>query len=265
MIRVFWRALLGTMVLMAMQQPALPADMPAAVPGPYQPAPAGWRFTVAPYIWATGIEGTSGLFGLPPQDIEASFSDILENLDGALMIAGEARYDRYSFGLDLMYSKIGASVDTPFGIVADSIDVTNTMFVATGVAGYAVYQTEAANIDLFAGGRLWTTDTDFEFNGGVFDDRSPSDGATWVDPIIGSKFRAALGESSFSLSGWAMLGGFGVSSDFMWDVMGGLGYEITESASVFAGYRALGVDYESDGFVLDVTQQGPVLGGVFRF
>ena len=31
------------------------------------------------------------------------------------------------------------------------------------------------------------------------------------------------------------------------------------------GYRALGVDYENDGFVYDVVQHGPVLGMVFRF
>ena len=62
-----------------------------------------------------------------------------------------------------------------------------------------------------------------------------------------------------------MIGGFGVSSDFTWDVMGGLGYEVSDSISLVAGYRGLGVDYKHDGFVFDVVQDGPILGAVFRF
>lgn len=35
--------------------------------------------------------------------------------------------------------------------------------------------------------------------------------------------------------------------------------------SAVAGYRALGVDYSDDGFVLDIVQQGPIFGVVLRF
>ncbi len=78
------------------------------------------------------------------------------------------------------------------------------------------------------------------------------------------KFKADLG-SDFYASGWGMVGGFGVSSDMMWDVMGGLGYDVNDSFSVFGGYRAVSVDYSNDGFVYDVVQQGPIFAGVFRF
>ncbi|TIO48087.1 MAG: hypothetical protein E5Y00_31245, partial [Mesorhizobium sp.] len=37
----------------------------------------GWTFTVAPYLWASGIKGESGLFGFPPQNVDVSFSDVL--------------------------------------------------------------------------------------------------------------------------------------------------------------------------------------------
>ena len=47
--------------------------------------------------------------------------------------------------------------------------------------------------------------------------------------------------------------------------MGGLGYQATDSFSLVAGYRAMGVDYRNDSFVFDVTQDGPILGAVFRF
>jgi hypothetical protein len=67
------------------------------------------------------------------------------------------------------------------------------------------------------------------------------------------------------ISSWGMIGGFGVGSDLMWDVMAGAGYSFTEHFDVFAGYRAVSVDYSDDGFVYDMVQQGPVMAGVFRF
>jgi hypothetical protein len=54
-------------------------------------------------------------------------------------------------------------------------------------------------------------------------------------------------------------------ADLDWDVAANLGYQFTDRISAVAGYRALGVDYNQDGFVFDVVQQGPILGMVFRF
>ena len=85
-----------------------------------------------------------------------------------------------------------------------------------------------------------------------------------MDPVVGLKGRLELG-SDFYLTGWGIIGGFGVSSKFMWDVMGGLGYQFSDTFSMLAGYRGLGVNYRNDGFLYDVVQNGPILGFVFRF
>ncbi len=245
------------------------ADLVGAVPEPPPPAeevvPPGWSFTIAPYVWAAGIEGRAGVFGFPPQDIGASFSDVLSNLEGALMLVGTARYDRYSLFADLVYTRIGTSVSTPFGILANELDVDATLFVGTAALGYAVLSDPSLTVDVIAGARLWHADNDFGFQGGVLDGRSRSDGDTWVDPILGARLRADLGDSNFYVAGWGMVGGFGAGSDFSWDVLGGAGYEFNETVSLFAGYRAFGADYENDGFVFDLTQHGPVIGGVFQF
>jgi hypothetical protein len=65
------------------------------------------------------------------------------------------------------------------------------------------------------------------------------------------------------LSGWGLVGAG--QADLDWDVAAGLGYQFTNSLSAVAGYRALGVDYNHDGFAFDMVQQGPILGVVFRF
>lgn len=246
---------------------SMASDLPQPTPDDVEQAAAvkEWTFTVAPYIWAAGISGKAGVFGLPPQDIDLDFSDVLSNLDIALMAAGEARYDVWSIGFDFMYSDLGASVSTPRGILANDIDVDISLLVATLVGGYAVWSDDKAHLDVVAGARLWSADNEFSLNGGLLGGRSRSDGATWVDPMIGMKGRVDLGDSGFFLTGWGLIGGFGVSSDFTWDAMASLGYDVTSSISLTAGYRGLGVDYSEDGFVLDITQHGPIVGAAFHF
>jgi hypothetical protein len=250
---------------------ALSANVPISLAADinYEPLPAesGWTFTLAPYAWLAGISGDSGLFGLPLQEIDASISDVLENFDIGAMAVAEARNGRFFLGSDIFYAKLSTDIDTPFGIGAESVDVSATSFMFTGIAGYSLIYEEGINLDVFAGARVWYSDTSFDFNGGVLDGGpldGKSDGDTWVDPLVGIKGRADLG-SNFYVTAWGMIGGFGVSSDLMWDVLGGIGYEFSDTFSLVAGYRAVSVDYENDGFVYDVVQQGPLLGAVFHF
>ncbi|WP_028054528.1 hypothetical protein [Sinorhizobium medicae] len=92
---------------------------------------------------------------------------------------------------------------------------------------------------------------------------SCSVGAFGVPAVdIDASFSDLLNNLCFTASGWAIVGG--CSSDFMWDVWRGPGYQFSETFSAGAGYRGTGVDHEYDGFAFDVVQQGPVLGVAFR-
>lgn len=228
------------------------------------PDTSDWKFTVAAYGWGAGLSGDVGVFGLPPQEVDLPFSDVIQNLDFALMGLAEARNGRFMMGVDATYTNVSKSVKTPFGVLADRIEVTNTSLMLTGLAGYALYDTDIARLDVIAGGRLWSVDNDFDVKGGLLGGKSKSDGATWVDPLVGAKLRVDLAPSVYVAS-WAMIGGFGVGSDLMWDLMGGAGYEFNDTFSLFAGYRAMSVDYSDDGFVYDVVEQGPVAALVFNF
>ena len=65
------------------------------------------------------------------------------------------------------------------------------------------------------------------------------------------------------------VGGFGVSSDFVWEGSGLLTYQPWKHAQFLLGYRAVGIDYETGAgptrFVYDVTMAGPVVGINFRW
>ena len=225
-----------------------------------------WTFNAAAYLWGASLDGKSGVFGLPPQDVELSFGDILEDLQFAVMGLGEARKGPFVVGMDITYTKVSSTIDSPRGVVFDDISVDTTSWMVTGFGGYSVFDNDVARIDLIGGARYWSVNSEFELDSNLqqLDGRTAEDGASWVDPLVGAKMLLDV-TPDFYVSGWAMVGGFGVGSDLMWDVMAGAGYRFTDSFSVFGGYRAASVDYSDDGFVYDVVQKGPVLSGVFRF
>ncbi len=228
-----------------------------------------WAFTAAAYLWGSGISGQSGVFGLPAQEVDLGFGDILKDLDFAFMGLAEARNGRFVLGVDLTYTTVGSTVKNPRKVetlLVNKIDVDTTSWMVTGFGGYTVFDNDVIRLDAIAGGRLWSVNSDFTLKSdfAVVNGRSASDGATWVDPLIGTRVRVDMAPDIY-LSAWAMIGGFGVGSELMWDVMAGAGYEFTDHVSVFAGYRAASVNYSNDGFVYDMLQQGPVAAAVLRF
>jgi opacity protein-like surface antigen len=255
-------ALLGTTIglaiLIGLVTPASSADLVA----PEQTEP-GWTFAFAPYVWATGLEGDIGVGRLPEVDVDVSFSDVLKNFDIGFMGAGEARYERFGILTDLLYVKLSAHDGVNTRHIDADIDLTQKELTSLGALEYRVLEGEGGSLDVLAGGRLWWLKTELDFDGARLD-RSASASETWVDPIVGLKGRINL-SPEFYLTGWGMIGGFGVSSEFFWDAMGGLGYQVSDSFSLFAGYRGLGIDYKNDGFRFDVDMNGPLIGAVFEF
>ncbi|MDM9561763.1 hypothetical protein [Bordetella petrii] len=221
-----------------------------------------WEFSVAPYFWGAGLSGKTAQFNSPVIDIDADFSDIFDNLDFAAMVIGEARKGRYSLFADLMYTKIGSDSATPRGILASNVDVQASTFAGLLGAGYSILENSSTRLDVVAGLRVWSVDTDITFNGGALDGTKRSDGATWVDGLVGVRANYAFNSKLYAM-GWGLVGAGQADAD--WDVAIGIGYRINKTFSATIGYRAMGVDYKKDGFEFDVVQQGPMAGLVMRF
>ena len=179
------------------------------------------------------------------------------------MGVAEVRYNRFGIFSDLVYAKLSASQDTPFGVLADSIDTTSTSLMWTAGAEYRLVDDPGVNLDFLAGFRLFSVGAELDFEGGPLNGFSADQTKTWADPLVGLKGNVDLSRRLY-LTAWAMIGG-GVSSDILWDVMGGAGYRFNDSISAVVGYRAAGVDYTDGGFTYDTVQQGPFSGVVFRF
>jgi hypothetical protein len=230
-------------------------------------APAGaqeWEFDVTAYLWATGIDGDVGVRGSPTISVSADFADIFENLDFAALLFFEARKGPWVILLDADYVKISADGDTP-GPLFSRVDVGAKLAVITPALGYRVWDNPAGGLDVYAGARIWVVETELKLtSSGVVQTQRFGGTKAWADPVVGARLRAPLVGKLFAAV-IGDVGGFGVASDFTWQAYAGLGYQLTDRWSLKVGYRALGVDYESDGFRLDIIEHGPLIGVGFRF
>ena len=229
-----------------------------------------WHFQLAPYAWLAGQEGkVASLPPLPPADIDVDFyDDVLGNIKGALMLVGEARKGRYGLVMDVAYTDIEMEEPTPLGILYSAVNSRTKSWMVSVAGLYRLVERQNRFLDVIGGVRYWSVDSELTLKGPQFpslSERSISNKEDWVDPLVGLKGWTPIGESNFFVSGFFLIGGFGVGSDFMWDANINLGYQWTKGFSTTLGYRYLDVDYDDDGFLYDVAQSGLTLGLSWRF
>jgi len=224
-----------------------------------------WQFQIAPYVWAAGLDGdVATLPGVPAASVDASFADILEKLDVAFMIAGEAHNGRIGLYADIFYVDIEAAGSVPGPLYSTARLESQTAF-ATAAGFWRLWSDERASLDVMAGARLWSIDTELALGAGILAATTVSHDESWVDPLIGFKARGTLGGGRFFHSLGVLYGGFDVGSDLMWDANVNLGYQWTDGFSTSIGYRYLAVDYSDGGFLYDVVHQGPTLALIWNF
>lgn len=221
-----------------------------------------WRVSASPYIWASGIKGEVGQFGQQPTRLDSSFSDIFNDVDLAFMGAVEARYKRFSLLGDVLYGKLSTGGNTQHGILSRSVDITSKSFSGFFGAGYSVLENDRGHLDVIGGGRLWYASTRIALKGGLIGGKSQTDSASWVDAVAGLRGQYALSDHWY-LTGWGVIGAGEAKLD--WDATAALGYQFKSNLSAVLGYRALGVNFNRNGFVYNVIQQGPMVGLAYKF
>lgn len=253
------RAILCTLIASAaMAQAGTPVSAPAAA----AETTGGWWFRAAPYAWLTAVEGDVSV-GPLTTPVDVTMEDTLDSLDMTFMGLFEAGYDRWSFGVDVIYGKLSQDIDAG-GHIFDSFRFEQKQWFITPAVRYRVVDSGNYHMSVFAGARVTALEVDLTgrlAHGGELTHGADS---SWVDPIVGIAGQADIGDRwFFRYSG--DIGGFGVSSELIWNAFAGFGYNFTDSASLVLGYRGLGLDYTDGPLSLDIISHGPVLGAEFRF
>ena len=226
-----------------------------------------WKFSVTPYLWAAGLEGDIGAFpNLPTAEVDLSFGDVLEELDGAIMVKAEAQRGRLGLIMDVGYVKTDSSTDDV--TIRDprftGVTLGNELLTATLAGAWRAVDEPQYSIDFVGGVRFSKVSPDLAL---IVQDtvvRRANPDASWFDPVIGARTSVQL-SPRWSLAAYGDVGGFGVSSDLTYQVLATASYAFNDRWALSAGWRHYGVDYEEDGFVYDVTQSGPIMGVTFRW
>lgn len=219
------------------------------------PASNEWKKDLTVYLFGASLNGTVGVAG-KTATVEQSFSDILGNLEFAVMGAFRASKGRWQIGTDFAYTGLGVTAQTP---PAD-INVKTSWLDVTG--GYAV----KPGVTVLFGGRINRLKNEIDFKDAT---RIHLDASkTWFDPEVGVALTKPLSQK---LSGRfrADVGGFGVGSDVAWQIIPALEWKASPKASLLFAYRVISTDYASgDGltkFTYDAVMSGPAVAFTLHF
>lgn len=223
-----------------------------------------WDFIIAPYGLLPSIKGDASVGIVEGADIDVGADDILENLELGGMIQVEALH-RSGFGAKVAYNFMDLESKTsgPGGGVTLKAEIFQGIF-----EGYGMYRMalERSTLDFYGGVRWWDMGLDMFIN----DTPVSSADEDWVDPVIGVRWIPQISDK-WHLMAKGDIGGFGVGSDFTWNLQGGVAWDATRWLTLVLQYRALSVDYSSgsvgsaDRFAYDTITHGPLLGLAFRF
>lgn len=220
-----------------------------------------WEYSISPYLWLSGIDGTSGIHG-QEVDVDIPLDDAIDMLDFAGYLAFKAQKGKWGYYADFQYLKLSGSQATPIGFLADKLTVDLEQFTSEAGVKYSLYQTDKTLIQIMAGAQYTYFSVDAKAKGRI--SASIGDSEDWIDPTIGLTLIHKFNEK-WNLHLTGQVGGFGVASDSTWMAMGGVGYTINDCWRAILGYRHQYIDYEKGDFLYDINVGGPMLGVVYEF
>jgi len=294
---VFATIILSTPVLFAGSDYDLSKETPPPPPQPWCETPQTLEIRIGVPGWMAGVSGNSGVKGVVTSP-DVSFDQILTHLTHVpLTLSVDVRYQRWEFFGDGLYMEVGASASLP-GLLFTNANIHLKSGLGEGFVGYRVINCNKASLSLFAGARYSYQGGDLSIsnNGdarlvilrrllGIRNRLDFSDSTGWVDPVIGARGKVKIWRAT-SLYAEADVGGFDAnsgsafeiqregrtiarepvdSSDWSYQVQGGLEFQISRWFWAQVGWRYLKYDYQQEGFTNKTALNGPQIQGGINF
>jgi len=228
--------------------------------------PKKWNFQTDVYLLFPSIDGETGIGNTVTVPIDANPGDIFSNLKIGGMLYLEAKTGKWAITSDLVFMNLNEKI-TP-GKIITSGDVTGKQLIWELAGLYRV----APLLEIGAGTRLNNVQAGIDATRDVIlsgtNDISLDITKTWMDPILIARLTANIREKwLFNLRG--DLGGFGIGSDFTWQLEAYAGYRFSRLFQLKAGYRYISIDYDKGEdqkrFIFNVDEFGPEIKLGFSF
>lgn len=222
-----------------------------------------WEYSASLYLWmpSIDIEMVNG------EQLDLSFSDILDNLDFTFMGNVGAQKGKWGFLTDVIYMDLEDSINYspgPLGRV-DVESVGMKSWVVTPMITYRVMESDKLDLDLVAGARYLYIKIPIEYTATLLGAESTSHSNDVWDGIVGVRTKYELNEKWFLQSHLDVGTG---DTKLTWQAFAGVGYKY-ENFDLLAGYRHMEWDFDSSdtgGDIFDdLSMNGPILGAKFNF
>jgi opacity protein-like surface antigen len=294
---VFATIILSTPVLFAGPEYDVSKEAPPPPPQPWCEMPQTLEIRIGVPGWMAGVSGNSGVKGVVTSP-DVSFDQILTHLTHVpLSLSVDVRYQRWEFFGDGLYMEVGASATLP-GLLFTNANIHLKTGFAEGFVGYRVINCDKAALSFFAGARYSYQGGDISIvnNGdarlvrlrqllGIRNRLDFSDSTGWVDPVIGTRGKVKIWRAT-SLYAEADVGGFDAnsssafeirregrtiaresvdSSDWSYQVQGGLEFQLSRWFWAQVSWRYLKYDYKQEGFTNKTALNGPQVQGGINF
>jgi len=166
--------------------------------------------------------------------------------------------DKFAFTSDIFFASLTEDASSKNGVISGTVDLKQfwleleglyrlNPWLEAGVGARINEITNGLNLVVTPGGTI---------------QKSGSQSNTWVDPLIVTRYRRWFSNKwMFSLR--ADIGGFGIGSQFSWQLQPDIFFRASRLLQLGLGYRAISMDYSTgsgkDRFLYDMDEYGPQL------
>lgn len=226
-----------------------------------QDAASKWHFLIEPYLMIPNMKGEVTVRRLPPTEVDADAGNIFSALKFGGMLYLEAANNKWAISSDLIYMDLEKNVETGILITGGTTSAKQLAWELAGLRRIASW------LEAGVAGRIVSLESGIDLQT-ITGNQSGSISKTWLDPVIVLRSQGAVQEK-WLLQFRGDFGGFGIGSDFTWQIQANVGYRVSKLFQATVGYRVIAIDYDkgdgTDRFLYDINTYGPVVRLGFNF
>ncbi len=221
-----------------------------------------WHYLGDLYMMFPNMNGETTVASLPEVKVDADEADILGNLKFGGMFYLEANNNNWAISSDFIYMKLNQGLATTRLIKSGSVTMEELAWEVDGLKRVTPW------LEAGLGGRLVSLNVGIDATGTLNEVHEGSASKTWYDPVIVMRTQGAI-KDKWLLQFRGDVGGFGVGSDFSWQIQANAGYRFSKLFQTTIGYRYIGIDYDkgegAERFLYDIDTYGWVVHFGFNF